>query len=584
MGRNREHVDLDAAVSLRNRSVIIRTGLMAVITGMLWAYADWVYAPLWWVVYALIQAVIFRIEQTRATGNRFRIYVMSAASYTVAGYPSLHLWTQLGDLGIAAATMFLCGMLLQVVVSSLGARLLFWSSAGPLIGYLVAVPLLAFGANRLADGLAVTACAAMLVGYLTILWLGHQRALDALEKSRLEAEAQRRRAEDASQAKTDFLAAMSHELRTPMNAVLGAGNLLRRTQLTEEQRGHLAMLADGGSVLMNVLNDILDLSKIEAGKLRIDPINADIHDMVRRCVALWSGNAQDRGLTIQSVISPGTPRYVVIDPTRVSQIIFNLLSNAVKFTERGSITLTLSSRPIGPEQFELQFSVTDTGIGMDQATLPRIFSAFEQADGSITRRFGGTGLGLSISQKLAAMMDGRISVQSAPGAGSTFSLRLPCTLGEADVTGPDVQPASGAELSSLRILIAEDNATNQRVIELFLRPLGADLTLVDDGAQALEVLAISPFDLVLMDLQMPTIDGLEATRRLRSGGGLNANVPVIALTANVLDAHRDACRDAGMNGYIAKPIDSRALLAAIMTTLDGAEAQPSPAPLEAKAG
>jgi two-component system, sensor histidine kinase len=584
MGRNREYVDLDAAVSLRNRSVIIRTGLMAVIAAMLWSYADWKFAPHWWVTYALIQAAILRIERTRAVGARLRIYVVSAASYLVAGFPSLHLWTQLGDLGIAAATMFLCGMLLQVVVSSLGARLLFWSSAGPLIGYLIAVPLIAFGPDRLADGLAVTACAAMLVSYLTILWLGHQRALDALERSRIEAEAQQRRAEEASQAKTDFLAAMSHELRTPMNAVLGAGDLLRRTELSEEQRGHVAMLADGGSVLMNVLNDILDLSKIEAGKLRIDPINVDIHDTVRRCVALWSGNAQDRGLTINAVISPGTPRHVVLDPTRVSQIVFNLLSNAVKFTERGSVTLTLSSRPIGPDQFEMQLSVTDTGIGMDEATLPRIFSAFEQADGSITRRFGGTGLGLSISQKLAAMMGGNISVQSSLGMGSTFSLRLPCKLGQAEVPSPSVQQAARAELSSMRILVAEDNPTNQRVIELFLRPLGADLTLVDDGGQALEVLAISPFDLVLMDLQMPTIDGLEATRRLRAGGGLNTQVPIIALTANVLDSHRDACREAGMNGYVAKPIDSRALLAAIMTAMDGSQAEPTPSSAQSKAG
>ena len=338
------------------------------------------------------------------------------------------------------------------------------------------------------------------------------------------------------------------------------------------------MLSDGGSVLMHVLNDVLDLSKIEAGKLLIDPTTVDIHDFARRCAALWRANAQDKGLGFNLSISPRTPQHVTVDATRTGQIVFNLISNAVKFTESGAVSLSLDAEETAPGAWTLVLNVTDSGIGMSRETLASLFGAFQQADRSTTRRFGGTGLGLSISQRLAQMMGGQITAVSREGLGSIFTLRLPCTAASAaDATlSSEAQADTGQPRDSVRILVAEDNLANQRIIDLFLRPIGADVTLVENGQQALDALATGPFDLVLMDMQMPVLDGLEATRRLRAGGGPNAGIPVLALTANVMEVHREACAEAGMNGHIAKPIDARVLLASVIGALeDGGDLSPA---------
>ena len=565
-----EFVDLRAAIALRNRSMPIRLALMAAIGVLLWAISAWTAAPLWWAVYASLQLLQQHTTRVETPVGRALIYAVSIASFAVAGYPAWHLWTQAGTLGIAASTMFLCGMLVQQIVSTMAARKLFWFSAAPLMVYLVFIPPLVFGLSRLNEGIVASACGVILLTYLTVMWLGQQKALLALANSRRRAEDLQRTAEAASKAKTDFLAAMSHELRTPMNAVLGSAALLARTDLTAEQRGLVTMLSDGGSVLMHVLNDVLDLSKIEAGKLLIDPTTVDIHDFARRCAALWRANAQDKGLGFNLSISPRTPQYLTVDATRCGQIAFNLVSNAVKFTETGAVSLNLDAEETAPGAWTLVLSVTDSGIGMSRETLDSLFGAFQQADRSTTRRFGGTGLGLSISQKLAQMMGGEITAVSREGLGSIFTLRLPCTAASSvsPAVSAEVRPDTRQPRDSARILVAEDNPANQRIIDLFLRPIGAEVTLVENGQQALDALATGAFDLVLMDMQMPVLDGLEATRRLRAGGGPNADIPVLALTANVMEGHRQACEAAGMDGHIAKPIDARLLLAAVMSALE----------------
>lgn len=556
---------LSAALSMRARSAMMRLLIMAAIAGLLWTMTDWSIAPVWWLSYAALQWTSLRLFREHNDAQRPIVYLLAAVSYTVAGLPAWHLWVNVGNLGIAAATMFLCGMLVQLVVSSLDAGRLFWASATPLIIYLIAVPPLAFGFQRLEEGLTVSACAIMLTSYLTVLWRGQRRALGEIRQSRMRAEASRREAEAASQAKTDFLATMSHELRTPMNAVLGAADLLGRTELNDEQKDHLAMLADGGAILMHVLNDVLDLSKIEAGKLLIDPSRIDIHSFVRRCAALWAPRADDKGLEFSLTVGPDVPQFVVMDATRIGQIVFNLISNALKFTEAGQIRLRLESREVEDGRVELVLSVEDTGIGMSEDTLARLFTAFSQADASFARRYGGTGLGLSISQKLAAMMGGEITATSVQGQGATFTLRFLADVAEGvDSDGADPEETIESERPSIRILVAEDNPANQRIIDHFLRPIGADVTIAGDGEQALAALAVGRFDLVLMDVQMPVMDGLEATRRLRASGGVNAGIPVLALTANVMDAQKRACVEAGMTGHIAKPIDARLLLTSVI--------------------
>ena len=567
-----ETIALQAATSVRSNFIVVRLGIMAAIAALLMTMGGWTPAPVWWATYAALQWASLRAGRMRTPSRGASLHGLAFVSYAVAGFPAWHLWTHVGDLGIAAATMFLAGMLLQLVVATLDARRLFWASATPLILYLILIPPLAFGFGRLGEGLAVSACAIMFVGYMSVLWFGQQRALGQIRESQLRAEAAQREAEAASQAKTDFLATMSHELRTPMNAVLGAASLLGRTDLDEDQRGHLAILSAGGSILMQILNDVLDLAKIEAGKLEIDRSNADLHGFAHQCSAIWRQSAEDKGLKFDLAITPNVPQWATLDTTRLGQIIFNLVANAIKFTQKGCIALSFDATEMSPDRFELTISVADTGIGMSAETIARLFTAFEQADNSITRRFGGSGLGLSISRKLAEMMGGRIDVESTVGQGSRFSLRLPI---EAISAGPALAEPGDETVdlvaASARILVAEDNTSNQRVIDYFLRPVGAAVTIVSDGQQALEALAQAPFDLVLMDMQMPVMDGLEATRRLRASGGVNANIPVIALTANVMEEQKRACFEAGMTGHVAKPIDARVLLTSVINAINGSQ-------------
>ena len=320
---------------------------------------------------------------------------------------------------------------------------------------------------------------------------------------------------------------------------------------------------------------------IEAGKLEIDRSNTDLHGFAQQCSAIWRQSAEDKGLQFDLAISPNVPQWATLDTTRLGQIVFNLVANAIKFTQAGRISLYFDAVELSPDRFELTIVVADTGIGMSAETIARLFTAFEQADNSITRRFGGSGLGLSISRKLAEMMDGRIDVASTLGQGSRFSLRLPV---DAISAGPAIAEPGDATIdamaASARILVAEDNTSNQRVIDYFLRPIGAAVTIVGDGQQALEALAQAPFDLVLMDMQMPVMDGLEATRRLRASGGVNANIPVIALTANVMEDQKKACFAAGMTGHVAKPIDARVLLTSVINAINGSQETPGSAILE----
>ena len=561
---DRSGAGTSAAIALRRRSSALRVLLMGVIALLIGTLGHWAYAGAWWALYVLAQSATLLTEARSDRWGNGPLYVASFMSFAVAGAPTWHLWTQAGVLGAAAATMFLCGMLAQLVTSSLAARRLFIASVAPLITYLVVVPPLAFGPGRPVEAAAILACALLFIGYLSILWRGQQAVFEAIEQSRVQAEA-------ASRAKTEFVATMSHEIRTPMNAVLGAANLLCRTELSSDQKGHVAMLQDAGAVLMQILNDVLDLSKIEAGKLTIERTRVDLHAMVRRCANFWEPRITDAGLELRVEIAPETPRTVVIDPVRTGQILFNLLANALKFTAHGTITLALRTGPDDDETPSILLSVVDTGIGIAPDAMQRLFAPFEQADNSITRRFGGTGLGLAISRRLASMMDGDLTAQSVEGAGSTFQLRLRAAIaeeGQADSKLPG-EPSGNDAGIDLRVLVAEDNPANQRIIEHFLRPISAHVTLVDNGLQAVEALEIAIYDVVLMDMQMPVMDGLEATRRVRASAGPNADVPIFALTANVMEAHRDACREAGMSGHIGKPIDARLLLSTVLNARAG---------------
>jgi signal transduction histidine kinase/CheY-like chemotaxis protein len=492
----------------------------------------------------------------------------SLLSYLFAVHPVLvpgQLSTAFIILCVAVAPSFWPGPVWGGVIFDVQMLVLFsiatlWRLGGTVTAY--ATLLVVGGFSMLGCLLAYRQHLSARHDYLSLL--NERRLRHALEVKTREAEA-------AARAKSEFLAVMSHEIRTPMNGILGMARLMQDETMSVGQRVRLETLKHSAEALLAILDDILDFSKLEAGRIDFESIPFSPARLAEDVGELLRSRAEEKGLALHVELADDLPQWLRGDPARLRQVLLNLTGNAIKFTETGSVTLRVAVTPD-----ELECAVIDTGIGLDDDAKARLFQSFAQADASISRRYGGTGLGLAICKRLIEGQGGTIGVDSTPGAGSRFWFRLARIAAEAPVVVPVAQHSR--ELPPLTVLLAEDNTVNQMVARGFLQRGGHRVVVAGDGREAVELVRQGQaFDVVLMDMQMPEMDGLEATRAIRALGGDAAGVPIIALTANALRADEERCRAAGMDNFLAKPLDPERLFTVIGEVLAA-----SPRPIAAE--
>jgi signal transduction histidine kinase/ActR/RegA family two-component response regulator len=383
-------------------------------------------------------------------------------------------------------------------------------------------------------------------------------------------------AEAANAAKSSFLANMSHEIRTPLNGMLGMADVLSQEHLSPLQTDCVGTIRESGKSLMAILNDVLDLSKIEAGKLEISAVDSNLHLVFFSIHKLFLPRAEEKNITLTLQLGESVPRRLRFDTVRVRQCVSNLVSNAVKFTETGNIVISVSAAMARGGLRVVTVDVSDTGIGMSEEVMSRLFSDYAQADASTSRKFGGSGLGLAISRKLAQLMDGDVTMKSKAGEGTVFTFQFKAAPAQPQTVSHEAplspRPGGDSILDGLRVLLVDDNAVNRKVARMLLKPTRMAFVEAENGQQALDLLAQTPFDLVLLDVHMPVMDGTTTIKHIRASPERWNSVPVIALTADAMSGERERLLALGMTGYATKPIDQRALVGEIMR-VQGGEAE-----------
>jgi signal transduction histidine kinase/ActR/RegA family two-component response regulator len=487
------------------------------------------------------------------------LYVPSALVFALLG-PIL--WVNGGHYGPALGLALMASSLTNLIAVS-RSRLAFAVAAAPYAGFLVLMPMLDWGQRNGPEIGGMVFAIAVIIFNVVGAWMTTQEARRAERQAVEEFDRRRVEAEAAVEAKSAFVAMICHELRTPISAILAGAGELERTAGAASGRGQAQLIGHAGQMMRTLLNDLLDLSKLEAGKMSVEAMPFDLRRTVLEAVRMWKPQAIDKGLRLRMVGAGSLPRWVYGDPTRLRQVLNNLLSNAIKFTEEGAVTLSLEVGPDLGGRRTVSLAVADTGPGMTPDQIVRLFTPFDQLDAGTARKYGGSGLGLVISRELARLMGGDLSARSEAGRGAVFVLNL--TLDDAEAPATALAPAA----VEARVLVVDDHAVNRQAIAMILAPLGVTPELATSAEEGLERLAHEQFDVVLMDIYMPGLDGREATRRLRASQGPNRETPVIAITASATPKDWDACLAAGMNGYVAKPIEPAQLYAVLEAVVSG---------------
>ncbi|RIJ65365.1 response regulator [Brevundimonas sp. LPMIX5] len=579
----------------------------------------------WLAVYVLIQGVEAWLAEPVLQGRQetpkgWRGLAMDAVLALNAGwlgFLSVPLWLIGGPMGGFAASVLLSAGSINSVIMSAGNMRVFSFTVLPQLVFMALTPM--FMALWAAERSLIIAVAIGVFCYALFCFNTRARLRNAMLAERhalAEAERERRQVETAMTERSAFMAAVGHDLRTPISAILTGADYLRAAAPSTAARQHIALIEDAGLMMKALLDDLLDHARLNAGRMHVESNEFDLRLMLAQTARLWQGQARAQGLQLRLEGARQTPRWVRGDAMRLRQVLNNLISNAMKFTEVGTVTLKVRSWMDDEGAYALLIDVADTGRGMSPGQLQRLFTPFDQTRDGVAARFGGSGLGLAISRDLIELMGGRLTVRSEPGCGSQFTVALSLPQGRRDAAADDIRdepitplaasarldplapppgiaPAAppsqplpsppafeaaafdddAADARPLRVLVVDDHAINRRAIQLILQAFDCEIVMAENGLAALQACEGQVFDVVFMDVRMPELDGRETTRRLRKGGGPNAGVPVIAVTADTEPEDMSACLASGMNAFVSKPLTPAALLDALSRTLDAAQAE-----------